>query len=159
MSNCGSWTCPLLWVELCFVPDKALHFQFTSWYSLSIGQISDFKSKFLQAAFRCLNALKGFFEDWLLHLFNLYGVLYLMPVSYHTVCYFSFFYRHKHYWKIIQWNWILLLYLYVFWMMTGFWHWNNSHCAHCSVVYQRNWFVVTALTGSWHRKVVACGKP
>lgn len=101
MSNCVAWMCPLLWVELHFVLAKAFPIQ--ELILLSTGEISVLKCDFLQAAFRCRNTLKrfGFFEDWLLYLFNLCGVLYLMSASYWAVWSFSLFCRHTCYWKIM----------------------------------------------------------
>lgn len=46
MSKCGGWTCPMLWVELHFIPDKALHFQFRSWYYWASGKYQSLRVTF-----------------------------------------------------------------------------------------------------------------
>lgn len=101
MSNCVAWMCLLLTVKPHFVQAKAFPIQ--KLILLSTGEIPELKCNFLQTVFHCWNTLKrcGVFEDWLLCLFNLCGVLYLMSASYWAVWSFSLFYRHACYRKII----------------------------------------------------------
>lgn len=141
MSNCVAWMCPLLWVELHFVLAKAFPIQ--ELILLSTGEISELKCDFLQAAFRCRNTLKrfGFFEDWLLYLFNLCGVLYLMSASYWAVWSFSLFYRHTCYWKITQWNSLFCCMCFELWLVS------SIGIALCSALccVSENYFFITAL--------------